>query len=173
MAEKVLDQELGATIGVELGGRTSPGGLNIGGHHLYRLATLDWLETSVAFTFGGDRPQCFRDRRDEVICDHGQLSGAALEAALGIRHLFGPAGSFTPFVTGGLALRLVSFAADDVRGAALPLYLGGGIRAGVAERVSLVGGATTRSGFGVFGRGLGLEPQWGLEIFAGAEFALK
>lgn len=167
-------QEIGAFLGLELGGGTTPGGLQAAGRYLYRLSDRDWLDTGVAFTFGGGDAECFRDRADDVVCDHGPLSGFAAEASAGIRRTFASAGEgrFVPYAHAGVALRLVSFGDDGLRGAAVPLYLGGGVRARVADRVDVVGGALARAGVGFFNRDVGAEPQLSLAVVGGVEFGL-
>lgn len=165
-------QEIGAFLGLEGGGRTTPGGLQISGRHLYRLAERDWLDSGVAFTFGSADAACFRDRDGELLCDHGFFEGAAGEVHVGVRRYFRSSGEFTPFARAGVAARVFSFSEDDVRGLALPAFLGGGVRAEVAERVVVVGGASLRAGILFADRDLGLEPHISLSIHGGVEFAL-
>ncbi|MEM9494028.1 MAG: hypothetical protein AAGC55_33085, partial [Myxococcota bacterium] len=62
---------------------------------------------------------------------------------------------------------------DDVSGLALMLIGGGGIRARVSELVVLSGGAALELGAGLFGSGLGTEPQLGLTVHGGVEFSLR
>lgn len=165
-------QELGARLGLAAGGRTTPGGFYLAGSYLYRLTDADWLDHTVGFSFGGRGAACFRSRDDELLCDHGMFDGFALEAAVGVRHYFETDDRFQPFVRGGVVLRGVFYTGDDLSGFAVPLWLGGGIRARVAERISVIGEASLRTGFGIFGRDLGLEPQADLSIAAGAEFVI-
>lgn len=165
-------QEIGAVLGLELGGRVTPGGLHVGGRYLYRLSERDWLESGVGFSFGGGGAECFRDRDDRVLCDHGVVSGFGAEVSAGIRRTFAAQGQFVPYAHAGVGLRLVSFSADDLSGLGVPFFVGGGVRAQVHERVAVIGGAALRLGPGFFGRDLGAEPQLSLAITGGAEFRL-
>lgn len=169
----VSEQEIGARLGIEAGGRVSPGGFHLGGAYLYRLADKDWLESGVSFTFGGSDAACFRDRDGDFLCDHGLLSGFAAEVSAGVRRFFRGRQGFVPFAGAGIAARLVSFTGDGVGGLALPLYATGGVRARVAERVAVLGGATVRGGVGFYDSNLGLEPHLTLAIHAGVEFGLR
>jgi hypothetical protein len=59
-----------------------------------------------------------------------------------------------------------------VTGLAVPLHVGGGLRVSVAPAVAVTAEAQLDLGFGAFSHGLGLEPQAGFAITAGAEFKL-
>jgi hypothetical protein len=165
-------QEIGATLGFEAGGRTTPGGFVVSGSYLYQLSDLDWFETGIGFTFGGGDAACFRDREDVVRCDHGIASGFAGEISAGLRRYFAGQGAFTPYLRAGLAVRMVAFPDDDLRGVAVPLVAGGGVRARVADHVVVNTSAGLRAGIGVFGRGVDLEPQLSMAIGVGVEFGL-
>jgi hypothetical protein len=167
-----LSQQLAAHVGLELGGRTSPGGFQIGGTYIYRVAEQDWFDTGAAFTFGGGSAACFRDREDDVLCDHGITKGFAAELSAGFRRVLDADEKFAPYFRVGLAVRLASFADDELRGVAFPLVAGGGLRSQVAPRIAVAGGAMVRAGIGVFGRDMGVEPQLSLAIHAGVEFGL-
>jgi hypothetical protein len=166
------NQELGARLGLGIGGRVSPGGLMIAGNYLYRLSDLDWFDGGVGFSFGSGAADCFHDRGDDLVCDHGALDGVAADVYAGIRRFFPGRGQFTPYAHGGVALRVASFAGDEVRGVVAPLWIGGGVRARVHETVSVGGGAMLLVGAGWFNRGLGIEPQASLAISAGVEFVI-
>ena len=166
------EQELGAALGVEAGGRVTPGGFNVLGNYLYQLSDEDWFDSGLSMTFGGGTPGCFRDRDDEILCDHGITRGFAAEGFAGARRFFPGQGVFAPYLRAALGARLVSFRGDDVTGFALPLHLGGGIRARVADGVAVVAGSELRLGVGWFDRALGAEPHISLAVHAGAEFAL-
>jgi len=170
---KMSSQEIGARLGIEAGGRTSPGGVHMTGSYLHRLSEADWLDSGVGFTLGGDSAECFRDRDGELLCDHGVFSGGAIEAIAAVRRVFAPQGKFAPYARLGVALRVIRFADDDLSGFGVPLLFGGGVRATVADRIAVVGAADVRTGVGFFGRDLGVEPQWSLAISAGVEFALR
>jgi hypothetical protein len=167
-----LSQLLAGRAGIEMGGRTSPGGFHLAGTYLYRMAESDWIDTGVAFTFGGGNAECFRDRSNEVLCDHGITKGFAAERSGGVRRVFRRDQEFAPFVGLGLAVRLVSFSEDDVRGVAFPLLISAGVRSHIADRVALVGGAMVRAGIGLFTGDVGLEPQASLAVSGGVEFGL-
>ena len=165
-------QELGAHIGMEMGGRVSPGGLHVLGTYLYRLSDEDWFEAGLSLTAGSGAAGCFRDREDDVLCDHSIARGVGLEGLVGVRRFFAGQDRFSPYARVALGARLVSFGADDVTGFAVPAILGGGIRARVTDTVSVVGAADLRLGVGWFNRRLETEPHVTLAIHAGAEFRL-
>jgi hypothetical protein len=170
--DDAVDSIVGGYAGLAAGGRTTPGGLAIAGSYLTRLTEVDWFDASASFTFGGGGAACFRDRDDSVLCDHGLLRGFAAEVAGAVRQELAGKGSFRPFLKLGLALRLVSFPDDDVRGVAVPLLAGGGVRARVAPHVQVVGAAELRLGIARMGRGVGVEPHLALAVLAGVEFEL-
>jgi hypothetical protein len=167
------DQGVGAAIGIATGGRVTPGGLRITGHYLYQLSSQDWFDGTAAFTFGGGDPACFRDRMDLVVCQHGATDGDAIELAAGVRRMFAGQGQFLPFARLAIGLSYVRFNNDNVSGLAVPLHLGGGIRARMSPMVAIVGLGELTLGLGKFGRGLGVEPQLGLSVTAGVEFSLR
>lgn len=166
------EQELGAALGVEAGGRVSPGGLQLVGNYLYQLSDEDWFDSGLSITIGGGGAGCFRDREDDFLCDHGIARGFAAEAFAGARRFFPGQGAFAPYARAALGARLVSFRGDDVTGFAVPLQLGGGIRARVADGIAVVAGSELRLGVGWFDRELGAEPQIGFAVHAGVDFAL-
>lgn len=166
------DQAIGATLGVAVGGRTTPGGLRVAGHWLYQLADQDWFDGSAAFVFGSGEPDCFRDRMDAVICEHGLADGYAVELSANVRRFIAGNGPFWPFARAGLGVALVRFADDDITGVAIPLHVGGGMRVSVADAIAIVAQAQLDLGFAVFGGGPGLEPQLGFNVSAGVEFRL-
>jgi hypothetical protein len=168
----VGDQELGVRVGLVSGGRVTPGGLRIGGHDLYQLSDEDWFDGALLFTFGGGPAACFRDRDDDVVCDHGRLEGFAGELAVGVRRFFPAQGDFLPYARAGAAVRVVRFGDDDVTGLAVPLTAGAGMRIRVAPWIAIAAEAQIELGAGLFSRGLGLEPQAGLAIGGAVEFAL-
>jgi hypothetical protein len=167
--DAIPDQSLGASIGLHGGGNLTPGGLRIAGHYLYQLSEQDWFEGSVGFTFGAGGAECFRDRMDYVICDHGFLDGRGMEVTAAVRRYFAKQGQFVPFARAGVGISVVRFGDDDVTGVALPLHAGGGVRAGVADGVAVIAQTELVAGIGRFNRGMGTEPQLGIAILAGAE----
>lgn len=171
-AEEIGDQGVGGALGLAVGGRDTPGGLRITGHYLYQLSDTDWFDGAAAFTFGGGDAACFRDRDDEVVCDHGIADGAGAELQIGVRRMFAAQGAFRPFARAALGIGYVRFSDDDIGGIAVPLHLGGGLRARVSPEVAVVAIGELVAGIGRFGSGLGAEPQLGLAITAGAEFRL-
>jgi hypothetical protein len=168
----IPDQSLGAAIGIAGGGRVTPGGLRITGHYLYQLSAQDWFDGTAAFTFGGGGAECFRDRMDYVICDHGFADGRGVEVIAAVRRYFTAQGVYTPFARLGVGLAVARFGDDDVTGVSIPLHIGGGVRAAVAKQVAVVVGAELVAGVGRFGRGMGTEPQLGIAVTAGAEMRL-
>ena len=73
----------------------------------------------------------------------------------------------------GLGVKLVSFSGDELRGVAIPVSAGAGIRVDVANRVLVVAEASLRGGPAFFNRGLEVEANLGLAIGAGVEFTLE
>ncbi len=166
-------QEIGALLGVTMGGETTPGGLAAEGRYLYRLSELDWLETSVHFSLGAGGKECFRDRQSSFVCEHGLVDGFAAEGSMGLRRYFVGQEQFRPYLRAGLGAQLISYADDDVLGFGLPLYLGAGVRVAVANRVLVVADATARAGVAILTQDLGLEPNLSLTVAAGVEFTLE
>ncbi len=172
-AEEIGDQAIGAETGIAGGGRATPGGLRVAGHYLYQLSERDWFDGTAAFTFGGSGAACFRDRMDTMVCDHGFTDGRGVEISASVRRMFAAQGQFRPFARVGLGVAIVRFADDDVSGLAIPLHLGGGVRARVAPSVAVVAQGELQLGVGRFGSELGLQRQLGVAITAGAEFRLR
>lgn len=167
------DQAVGAEIGIATGSHITPGGLRLAGHYLYRLSTDDWFEGIAGFTFGADDAQCFRDRNNAFVCDHGVANGSSIDVAASVRHFIATTrNGFWPFVRGGVGIGVVRFSGDDVTGLAIPFLVGAGLRVSVTSTLALVGEAQLRFGFGAFDHGLGLEPQLGAGFTVGAEFRL-
>lgn len=166
------DQAIGGSIGLAGGGRTTAGGLRITGHYLYRMSEQDWFDGTAQFTFGSGAGACFRDRRDDVICQHGLLDGASAAIGANVRRFLAGRGEFWPYLRGGVGLALVRFGGDDVTGLAIPLHLGAGFRVAVSDGIAVITEASIDVGIGRFGNGLGLEPQLGGSLTAGAEFNL-
>lgn len=170
----VGDQGIGGAIGVAAGGRSTAGGLRLAGHYFYQLSDVDWFDGSASFVFGSGGAECFRDRMDVVICDHGLADGYEVEISANVRRYL-PAlanETFLPFLRAGLGVALVRFSDDEITGIAFPLHLGAGLRVGVADGIAVTGQADLEIGLARFSDGLGGEPQLGLNIMAGAEFRL-
>ena len=171
--DELGDQGISVALGLATGGRVTPGGLRITGHYLYQLSERDWFDGAAAFTFGSGSPACFRDRQDVLVCNHGLADGSGVEVSAGVRRMLAPQAAFHPFVRAGVGLGVVRFGDDDVSGFTLVLGGGGGVRVNVAPSISVVADGELELGFGGFSHGLGLEPQLGLAITAGAEFRLR
>jgi hypothetical protein len=167
------DQAIGGALGIAAGGRVTPGGLRITGHYLYQLTEQDWFDGIVSFTFGSGDPACFRDRGNDVLCDHGLASGGAFEVAAGVRRIFPPSGRYRPFARVAAGLMIARFGGDEVTGAALTAHAGGGLRASVAPSVAVVALADVMLGLGAYSRGIGGDLLLGLSITAGAEIRLR
>lgn len=170
--DDLADQSLGAAVGVATGGRVTPGGLRVAGNYLYQLSSQDWFDGTASFTFGGGDAACFRDRMDLVVCDHGYADGAGIEITAAVRRMFPGQGRYRPFARAGIGIAIARFGSDDVSGISLPLHLGGGVRARVDRRLGLVVQGELLAGIGRFSRGLGVEPQLGFAVTAGAELRL-
>jgi hypothetical protein len=169
------DQGIAAMIGVAGGGRTTPGGLHIAGHFYYQLADRDWFDGSAAFTFGSSDAECFRDRMDDVICDHGLADGYAGTVTAGVRRFIPAAasGNYWPFVMAGVGAGIVRFPPeDDTTGVTFFVHGGAGMRVGVAEAIAITAQAQLLLGLGQFSHDVGWEPQFGVNFTAGAEFKL-
>jgi hypothetical protein len=106
------------------------------------------------------------------VCDHGLADGGTVEVSANVRRFFGGRDQFWPFARAGVGLAIVRFQDDSVTGLAIPVHVGGGVRAEVTDGVAIVGESALDIGFGVFNHSLGLEPQVGVAITAGAEFRL-
>jgi hypothetical protein len=167
-------QELGAAVGLAAGGRVTPGGLQADGTWLYRLSELDWFEAGIGFRVGGGAAACFRDRQDDLICDHAALQGMAAELRAGVRRYFTEQarGEFTPHAEAGVAVRLDRYGSDDLTGVAIPIWLAGGVRAVVSDGIAVGGVVRIDAGPARFGRGLGWEPQIDLAVLAGVDFTI-
>ena len=171
--DEIGDQAVSAALGLAAGGRVTPGGLRINGHYLYQLSERDWFDGTASFTFGSGRAACFRDRTDQLVCNHGLADGAHVELSVGIRRLFAPQGAFRPFARIGVGIGVARFSDDDVSGFTIPLHGGGGVRVKVAPAIAIVAEGELELGLGSFGRGIGLAPQLGLAVTAGVEFRLR
>jgi hypothetical protein len=166
------DHAVAATLGAAGGGRTTPGGLRVGGRYLHRTSEEHWFEGFAAFTFGGGSAACFRDRNDSFVCDHGRVDGFAAEVGASFRRRMFGRDQYQPYLRAGIAVRVARFGSDDVRGLALPLTAGGGVRVAVGGNIAIAAEAALELGFGWFNRGLGSEPQVGLAIAGVVEFGL-
>lgn len=171
--DTVGERELVASVGAALGGAdATPGGLRVSGAYLYQLSDLDWFEGGLAFTFGGGGAECFRDRLDELVCDHGAADGVAADLVGGVRRFFGGNQGFRPWVRPSVGLRLLRFGDDDLTGVGALLGATGGVRARIAETVAIGGHAGVEVGGAWVSGGYGLAPQLGLAIGVTAEIAL-
>jgi hypothetical protein len=171
--DSVDASELGVSLGMAIGARgVSPGGLRLAGHYLYQLSDLDWFDGGMAFTFGSGAAGCFRDRADELVCDHGRLDGVALDLFLGVRRFFPDNGGVRPWLRPALAARLVRFGDDDLTGVGLLAQAAGGIRARVADQVAIGGQLAFELGAAWLSRGHGPGLQAALSFGAVVEIAL-
>jgi hypothetical protein len=167
------DRELTATLGVAMGGMNTPGGLRIAGSYLYQLADADWFEGGLALTGAPSDPVCFRDRTDELICDHGAADGGAVDLFAGVRRYIGVQDAFQPWLRPGVAVRVARFPEDDLTGVALVGQAAAGVRARVTDLIAVGGMAALDAGAGLFTRGLGPELQLGLVIGVNVDFAMR
>ena len=172
--ESVGDRELGVSLGATAGaGDVTPGGLHIAGHYLYQLSDLAWFDGSLGFTFGAGGAECFRDRADEIICDHGSTDGVATEGVAAVRRFFAGQGSFRPWVSAGIGARIVRFGDDEMTGFGAYLAPAAGVRARVDDRIAIGGHATVEAGGALFSRGYGLAPQLGFGVGVSLDFAFE
>jgi hypothetical protein len=136
--DTVGDRELGVALGAAVGaGGLTPGGLRIAGNYLYQMSDLDWFDGSVAFVFGAGGAECFRDRGDELVCEHRSTDGVATDAVAAVRRFFAGQGAFRPWVRVGAGLRLARFGDDDLTGVGLYLAPAAGVRARVDDRIAI------------------------------------
>jgi hypothetical protein len=172
--DTVGDRELGVALGAAVGGGDlTPGGLRIAGNYLYQMSDLDWFEGSVAFVFGAGGAECFRDRADELVCDHASTDGVATDGVAGVRRFFAGQGAFRPWLRAAVGLRIVRFGDDEITGAGLYLAPSAGVRARVDDRIAIGGHATFELGGAWFSRGYGPAPQLGFGVGMSVEFALE
>ena len=169
----IAEREFSAELGLAAGGRSTIGGARITGRFLYQLASQDWFEGSAIFNFGSSSAACFRDRRNERICEHSALDGSGVELSFGVRRYFDQGGPYIPFARAAIGLAIARFADDDITGLIVPLHAGGGLHVVVAPRVAIVGLAELTLGVGRFSGNLGVEPQLGFGISAGVEFSTR
>jgi hypothetical protein len=167
-----ITQRIGGRLGVEAGGRSTPGGLHVGGSFLYLLDGPYWFDAGIGFTFGGGAAGCFRDRDNDGVCDHGIASGFAAEVVASVRRELGSRDGFTPYVRVGIAARLIAFGGDDVRGLGIPLIGSVGVRREVTDGIAVAAAFDLRTGWGFFNRSLGPEAHASASINAGVEFDL-
>jgi hypothetical protein len=166
------ERELGAHLGVAMGRRFTPGGVRAAGVMLYRLSDEDWFEGSMAFTFGRSRVACFTDRDGDFACDYGVIDGTAIDLVAGIRRfLLGPE-NFAPYLRAGVGARFLSFGGDDVRGFAIPLSAGTGVRARVNDLVAVGADVGGELGIAWLDHGLGTQSQLGIVLQATVELWL-
>jgi hypothetical protein len=168
----VTQQAVAAAIGVAAGGSSTAGGLRVTGHYLYQMNDTDWFDGTAAFTLGSGAAGCFRDRADQIVCDHGIAAGAGGELAITVRRFLAGKDDFWPYVRAGIGLGIVRYSDDEVTGLTIPLRIGGGFRVSVTSGIAVIAEATFDAGIGFLSRDLGLEPQLGGSVTAGAEFAL-
>lgn len=166
------ERELGARLGLAMGGGTTPGGVRLAGVMLYRMSDADWFDGSLGFTFGGRSSGCAVGADGVLACNHGSLGGAAADVVLGVRRFFAMRQQFAPYLRAGAGLRVVRFDGDELDGVAIPLVLGAGVRARLNDLIAVGGDAALEAGFGLFDRDLGIEPQLGLSVQAVIEFWL-
>jgi len=171
--DDIGDQHIAAQLGLATGSHVTPGGLRIAGHYLYQLSERDWFDGTAAFTIGSGGAQCFRDRENDLICDHGLTDGTGVEVSASIRRMFNAQGQFRPFAKVGIGIGAVRFSDDDVSGLIVPLHGGGGVRVAIAPSIAVVVEGDLALGFGSFNHELGGQPQLGLAVTAGAEFKLR
>jgi hypothetical protein len=166
------ERELGARLGVAMGRRFTPGGVRVAGVMLYRLSESEWFDGSMAFTFGRSRSTCFTDRDGAFACDYGVIDGTAIDLVAGIRHFLPGPERFAPYVRAGVGVRLLSFGGDDVRGLAVPVSAGVGVRARVSDLVAVGGDVGAEAGIAWLDHGLGSQSQLGIVMQAMVELWL-
>ena len=159
---------LAADVGFSGGGVSTPGGLRVGGHYIYRLDDRDWFDSSVAFTFGGRGEACMDGAAGAMPCDRAVTDGFAADLAMGVRRELAPRRGFTPFVRAAAFARALRF--TDVGGFAAGGELGAGVRAPVGGQLALVAGATGFLGARLTGDA---DRQLGMTVTVGAEVGMR
>lgn len=167
------DQAIAVGAGLAAGGRVTPGGLRVTGRFLYQLSDEDWFDGGASFTYGSGGAECFRDRVDMVVCNHGLTEGKGVELTASVRRVFPAQGAFRPYARVGVGLGYVRFSEDDVSGITVPAHVGAGVRLTMAPGIGFVVEGDLALGFGSFSRRVGSQPQLGIAIGAGVEFRLK
>ncbi|HVV86417.1 MAG TPA: hypothetical protein VHE35_25345 [Kofleriaceae bacterium] len=165
---------LAAEVGMSAGGVTTPGGLRVAGHYLYRLADHDWFDSSLAFTFGshGDACASASPAADAMPCDRHVTDGFAGDLSMGLRRELAPRRGFTPWLRAAAFARALRF--DDVGGVAAGGELGAGVRAPIARDLALVAGANAFLGVARLGAPVdGGGRQLGLTVTVGAEVGMR
>ena len=158
------ERELGARLGVAMGRRFTPGGVRAAGVMLYRLSDEDWFEGSMAFTFGRSRAACFTDRDGDFACDYGVIDGTAIDIVAGVRRFLPGPERFSPYLRAGVGARFLSFGGDDVRGFAIPLSAGTGVRARVNDLVAVGADVGGELGIAWLDHDLGTQSQLGIVL---------
>lgn len=166
------DQALGGHVGVAFGGRSTAGGVRLAGSYLYRMSERDWFDGAVAFSIGSGDAACFRDRQDDRVCDHSAVDGFAVDFAFAVRRTWMAKERFAPFARVGLGVRFARFSGDEVAGVSVPLLGALGVAVESSPRTRIIAAGQLEAGGGWFSRGVGLEPQLGLGLTLGIEFAL-
>ncbi len=166
------ERELGIRLGAAMGTGLSPGGVHLVGVLLYQMSRRDWFEGNLGFTFGRNQAGCFNDRDGTFTCDHGIADGAGIGLTAGVRRFLRPQQRFAPYVRAGLGVRLAQFRADDVRGVAIPVVAGVGVRAQINAVVAVGADVEATAAVGWYGRGLGADATLGLAVQISAEFRL-
>lgn len=166
------ERELGARLGVAMGRRFTPGGVRAAGVMLYRLTDDDWFDGSMAFTFGRSRATCFTDRDGDFACDYSVIDGAAIDLVAGVRRFLPGPDRFAPYLRAGVGVRYLSFGGDDVRGFAIPLSAGTGVRARVNDLVAVGADVGGELGIAWLDHGLGTQSQLGIVLQATVELWL-
>jgi hypothetical protein len=169
---KPIEQAIGAEIGIAAGGHVTPGGLRVAGDFAYQLSDRDWFDGVASFTFGSGSAQCFYDRMDNFVCEHGLTDGYGFELSANIRHYFDAKGSFHPFARGGVGAGIVRFPDDAVTGFIIPAHGGGGVRVDV-DPIAIVVQGEVIAGIGWYGHDVGVQAVFGAAIVAGVEFPLR
>jgi hypothetical protein len=169
------DREIGASLGVVTGSDNTVGGMRVSGRLLYQLSDRDWFEGGAAFTYGGGAAGCVAPEADPsaMSCEHGRLSGTAVELTAGVRRTFGARDAFVPYLRGAVGVRVLHFAGDQLTGAGIPLIAAGGVRARVAPRIAVGAEAAVEGGVAYLSRGVGATPQLGMVIGGQVEFELR
>ncbi len=170
----IAEKEMGIRLGTQFSADdVTPGGLRVGGLFLQRMSQRSWFDGEASFSFGANEAGC-ESQNGTFSCPHGLTDGFGMQLSLGGRYVFDALlGGLQPYARGGVGVHLARFGADDLTGAAFPLWAGGGGRFRVADGVSLAGEALVFAGPSVFNRDLGAEPYVGMLIQVGVEFQLE
>ena len=164
LSENDRPSELGLTLGGELGGRSTAGGMAIAGIWTEHLVGRVWFDSQARFTFGSRRAACGDD-----MCANGVARGYATELGGAVR-IFSV--DSKRWMRTGVAGRMTEFRTDDIVGYSLLVRFDIGYRFRGDKNSQYDLSAGLFGGPGWFSGGLRSEPQFGGGIAGTISFDL-